>query len=189
MDLDLGEAGRPVPPADDGAALSTALAAVAAGNLASLDEIYDACGADLFGIALWRCGCSEDASDAVQDVFVRLAQTGADLGRVRSPRAYLLAMAHRSAVDILRRRRGEVALDDAFLEPVAEDREAETDAARLSELLRRLPPAQREAVYLRHFQELSFAEIGSVTGVPMFTAASRCRLGLHRLRRLMGVER
>jgi len=35
----------------------------------------------------------------------------------------------------------------------------------------------------------SFREIAAITGVPAFTAASRCRLALARLRRLMGGSR
>jgi RNA polymerase sigma-70 factor (ECF subfamily) len=77
---------------------------------------------------------------------------------------------------------------DALVEPVAEDRESASDAGRLSVLLRRLPVAQREAVWLRHFAELSFARIGEATGVPIFTAASRYRLGIRRLRMLLGVK-
>ena len=54
--------------------------------------------------------------------------------------------------------------------------------------LRELPAPQREAIYLRHFAGCSFAEIGKATGVPTFTAASRYRLGMRRLRQLTGVE-
>ena len=55
-------------------------------------------------------------------------------------------------------------------------------------MLKDLPPPQREALYLRHFAGLTFAQIGRVAGVPTFTAASRYRLGIRRLRRMMGIE-
>ena len=166
--------------AGDAGELAKALAALAAGDLEALAVIYDGCSHDLFGMALWRTGSREDAGDAVQEVFVRLARSPRRLAGVRSPRGYLLAMAHSAAVDILRRRRKTVQLDDALLEPVSADHEASADAHRLSDLLRRLPDSQREAVWLRHFAELTFAEIGDATGVPRFTAASRCRLGMRR---------
>lgn len=168
--------------------LAAAFTALATGDLAALEAIYDACAADLYGLALWRTGSREDAADVVQEVFVRLAGRGPKLRRVRDPRAYLLAMAHSAAVDVLRRRKVTVAADDAVLEPVLADPGTAADAARASRLLLGLPPTQREAVYLRHFAGLSFAEIGDVTGVPTFTAASRYRLGIGRLRKLMGVK-
>jgi RNA polymerase sigma-70 factor (ECF subfamily) len=176
------------PPTGDAVKLGAAFASLAAGDLEALAVIYDACANELFGLALWRTGSREDAADAVQEVFVRLALRARRLGSVRKPRAYLLAMAHSGAVDILRRRRKTVETEDAILEAVTGDHEDSADAGRLSSLLLRLPAAQREAVWLRHFAELSFAEIGDTTGVPVFTAASRYRLGMRRLRRMLGVE-
>ncbi len=103
------------------ASLAAAFAALAAGDLDAIAAIYDACAADLFGLALWRTGSREDAADVVQEVFVRLASGPSGLGRVRNPRAYVLAMGHSAAVDVLRRRKRTVAADDAVLEPVRTD--------------------------------------------------------------------
>ncbi len=194
----LAEEGAPAPDRDmaegpPGASrareLAAAFAGLASGDLDALDAVYEALAGDLFGLALWRTGSRDDASDVVQEVFVRLATAGSRLRRARSPRAYLLAMAHSAAVDLVRRRKSTVEADDAVLEPVVPDPVTAADAARASRLVSRLPAAQREAVYLRHFVGLSFGEIGSVTGVPTFTAASRYRLGIARLRALMGVVR
>ncbi len=169
--------------------LRNAFAALAVGDITALEIVWEAAAADLFGLALWRTGSREDASDAVQEVFVRLAGAGSKLAQARDPRAYLLGMAHSAAVDAVRRRRPAVEADDTVLEPIVPDPAAAADAAHASRLVARLPAAQREAVYLRHFAGLSFGEIASVTGVPLFTAASRYRLGIRRLRGLLGVKR
>jgi RNA polymerase sigma-70 factor (ECF subfamily) len=181
--------GEAAPLADKADALRAAFDALAAGDLEALGAVYDLVADDLFGLALWRTGSREDAADAVQEVFIRLARSGRAVAGARRPRAYLLAMAHRAAVDIVRRRRRSEPLEDTLLEPVAPNHEAQADAARISALVRTLPAAQREAVYLRHFSGLTFAEIGVATRVPTFTAASRCRLGLARVRKLLGVTR
>ncbi|HVS15684.1 MAG TPA: sigma-70 family RNA polymerase sigma factor [Thermoanaerobaculia bacterium] len=155
-----------------------------------LGALYDAIAVDLHGIALWRTGCREDAADAVQAVFVRLAEGRVRFDRVRSPRLFLLAMAHRAAIDLVRRRRRTVELDEPSLpasllvEPASAGAAAE--AAELSRWLHALPGPQREALYLRYFAGLSYREIGGAVGVPTFTAASRCRLGLAALRRRAG---
>jgi RNA polymerase sigma-70 factor (ECF subfamily) len=126
----------------------------------------------------------------VQEVCVKVMAHRHRLARVRRPRAWLLAVAHRCALDVVRRRGRDVdALDDDLLEPVLEEPARRVDAGRLSELLHRLPAAQREALYLRHFAELGFRDIGAVTGVSTFTAATRYRLGVARLRRWLGVAR
>ena len=93
-------------------------------------------------------------------------------------------------MDVTRRRRKSEPLEECrFLEAMAGDADRQVDAGKASSLLADLPPAQREAVYLRHFADCSFAEIGQVTGVPTFTAASRYRLGIAKLRGLMGGRR
>lgn len=168
--------------------LASVLAAVGRGEQLALGELFDLVGDDIYGLALCRTRHREDAEDVVQEVFVRLARTRARLGEVRNPRSYLLGIAHRVAIDVLRRRRVTVELDETLLEPVTFDCVRAADAARLSVLLLELPAAQREAVWLRHFAGLSFSEIGDVTEVPTFTAASRYRLGMRRLRRRLGVE-
>ncbi|NOZ95936.1 MAG: sigma-70 family RNA polymerase sigma factor [Acidobacteria bacterium] len=160
---------------------------IASGEVSALAELYDACAPRLFALALWRTGSREDAADVVQEVFVRLAQTGEALARVRRPLPYLLRMTHNLAVSTLRRRRHNEPVDTLLVAGQEAGAEARFAARQATALLAELPPKQREALYLRHFEGLSYREIGAVTGVPTFTAASRCRNGLARLRRLMGV--
>jgi RNA polymerase sigma-70 factor (ECF subfamily) len=49
-----------------------------------------------------------------------------------------------------------------------------------------LPAAQRQAVQLHLIEGFSFREAGRIADVSMFTAASRYRAALTRLRRLLG---
>ena len=158
------------------------------GDLDVLGELYDRSSEDLFALALWITGSRDDAAEVVQDVFVKLASGAAAGTTVRRPRAYLLAAARRTAIDRLRTRRDGEPADDLFFEAPADDPAGRLDAAVASRHLRRLPRRQREAIYLRYFAELSFLEIGRATGVSLFTAASRCRLGLRKLRLWMEVE-
>jgi RNA polymerase sigma-70 factor (ECF subfamily) len=163
-------------------------ARLATGDATALEMLYRAAGRQIFGLALWRTGSVDDASDVVQEVFLRVAQRHRRLARVRDPKSWLLGVAHHVAIDLTRRRKRRAAepLDEVQLlrAPESDDGRA-IDAARASKLLGQLAPAQRDAIYLRHFADCTFAVIGAITGVPTFTAASRYRLGIARLRRLM----
>jgi RNA polymerase sigma-70 factor (ECF subfamily) len=163
-------------------------ARLAAGDSSALERLYLSAARSVFGLALWRTGSVEDASDVVQEVFLRVAQRHRRLRKVEDPRSWLLGVAHHVAVDVARRRKRRAAkpLDEVpFLAAPETDDARAVDAARASNLLAQLPPAQRDVVYLRHFADCTFAAIGDITGVPTFTAASRYRLGIERLRRLM----
>jgi RNA polymerase sigma-70 factor, ECF subfamily len=161
---------------------------LAAGDRAQLAELYARHGAGVFRHALWVLRSAADAEDVVQAVFVKLATMGAELLGVRQPGTYLAAMVHREATAASRRRAREadLPLEDAALVSDSGEARLEPERVALRGALGRLDAVQREAVYLRVYAGLTFREIGRATGVPTFTAASRYRLAIARLRRDLG---
>ncbi len=178
---------HPTDAADD-ARLLDLFADLAAGRDEALEGLWDRCADQLYGFALWRTGSVPDAEDVVQEVWVRLARSGRRLAAVRNPRAYLLRIARNCAADLLSRRR-EVPLDESVPTVVeVDDTDARIDGRRASALILQLSPKLREVIFLHQLGGLSFREIAAVCGVPLFTAASRHRLAIRRLRELMGVD-
>jgi RNA polymerase sigma-70 factor, ECF subfamily len=174
---------------DDAARWHEIFAELAAGRVERLADLYDIASRRLFGLALWRTGRRELAAEVVQEVFVRVAEQGDRLARVRDPRWWLLAVGHRLAVDAARRaarRETEPIEDHADLAVEPVDHGRAVDAQRAWALVARLSAKQREVVYLRHAAGMSHAEIGRCLGVPAFTAASRYRLALAALRGMLG---
>ncbi len=158
----------------------------------SVETLYDACSRQVFGLALWRTGSIEDASDVVQELILRVIERRQDLRKVSKPRSWLLSVAHRLAIDVGRRRRRSRSdpLEACPLLIAPQDDPARAiDAANASRYLSTLPPKQRAAIYLHHYADCTFQAIGEITGVPTFTAASRYRLGISKLRKLMGEEK
>ena len=165
--------------------------AFAGGSVDALAPLYDLCAAELHGLALWRAGSREDADDVIQELFCRLVEQRHRLPQVENPRAYLFTIVHRLVIDRhrARGRRREEPLESALLVAAPEtDPGMAEDARRASRALAQLPAPQREALYLHQMCDLPYASVGRITGVPTFTAASRCRLGLRALRRLLELE-
>ncbi len=190
------ESGRPRAagrdPEPSSAAWKELFRGLAAGDPAALEGIYRAAARHIFGLAFWRTGSAEDAADVVQEVFLRLATRHRRVGGIEDPRSWLLGVAHHVAIDLTRRRRRRAAApieEFPHLEAAQFDGARAIDAAHVSKLLALLPPAQRDAIYLHHYADCTFAAIGDITGVPTFTAASRYRLGIERLRRLVEEKR
>ena len=162
------------------------LARLARGDTDALEGIYDRHAERLFAHALWVLGRRADAEDAVQTIFVKLAGMGAALLGIRRPGAYLQRMAHLEAIESHRRRGSRREEGDAreLLALVGDPGSGHhAEAALLERRLARLDLVQREVVYLHLWAGLTFREIGAVTGVSTFTAASRYRLAIARLRR------
>ncbi|GGO61105.1 RNA polymerase sigma factor [Nonomuraea cavernae] len=132
---------------------------------------------------------SQDVDDMLQVVFTEAWRSRDRYDPGRSPRAWLLGIAHKRAVDHLRRRRPHtVPLDDAA-EPAGDDgRTGATTLAerdRLHRALAELPVAQREAIVLAYYAGLSQREIAERLSIPLGTVKARTSRGLHRLATLL----
>jgi len=157
------------------------------GDRTALGDLYDTHAGSLFrhGMALARRPA--EAEDLVQAVFLKLATTGAALLAVRNPANYLHRILHAAWIDAQRRpmvaRESAVgAADNHMALPPSSDVESAIDVTRA---LAQLPASQRQIVHLHLVEGFSFREAGRITGVSMFTAASRYRVALARLRKLM----
>jgi RNA polymerase sigma-70 factor (ECF subfamily) len=168
--------------------LAEAFRALDGGDMSALDTVWDRIGAKLHGLALWRTGNVEDAADVVQDVFTRIAGKMTAAGKAKSPTGWLMTVTHRIAIDHIRKRRvrKSASLEEChYLADPAGDPAGMAEANQVSRLLGRLPAEQREAIYLRLYAGCTFTEIGKITGRTRFTAASRYRLGIDKLRQML----
>jgi RNA polymerase sigma-70 factor (ECF subfamily) len=161
---------------------------LANGDSGALGEIYDRHASALFRHALALTRHTSDAEDLVQAAFVKLATTGAPLLGVRMPASYLHRMLRAAWIDLQRRRA--VGREEPIAGDVAEAGtdgvSATDDAIDVRRALARLPEPQREVIVLHLFNGFSFREIGHITGVSTFTAGSRYRLAVGRLREILG---
>lgn len=124
----------------------------------------------------------EDAYDCAQEAFLAAYR---NLGRYSDKytfRAWLYAIARNKALDMLRRQRVTVSLDDqssAWSDPDPGPEQiwlAKEQAVLLQEVLQVLPEHYSQTLYLRYRQELSYEEIAVVLDVPV----NRIKTYLHR---------
>lgn len=147
----------------------------------------------LLAHALRLTGDWERARDAVQDSWIEITR---GLGGLRDDRAFP-AWAYRIASrrcagiirDLQRERATEKALSDepapTSIEPEAQDA---SESARLRAAIRALPPGQRAAIALFHFDELSVAEVAVALDVPVGTVKTRLMHARNKLRAVLEGE-
>jgi RNA polymerase sigma-70 factor (ECF subfamily) len=175
----------------------------------AFDALIDAYARPLYGYLYRLTGAREDAEDLLQEVFVRLVRM---IGRYEHDgrfEAWLFRIATNLARDRVRRiRRGpcvsslDVGADGPGQDGEQADALVDATSARpdgaltlredvdaLQAALARLAPAEREVLMLRHFAQLSFAEIAAAMGTPLGTALARAHRGLNHLRDLMEGDR
>jgi RNA polymerase sigma-70 factor (ECF subfamily) len=149
----------------------------------------------LVGYACSILGDPDRARDVVQDTFIRLWDQ--DPARVaENLKPWLYTVCRNRALDVLRRHRRVVELDELSLERQEEEspdprerlatREATTEILRFVE---RLPANQREVIRLKFQADLSYKEIAEMTGLSVTNVGFLLHTALKRLRTLLEPSR
>jgi RNA polymerase sigma-70 factor (ECF subfamily) len=160
-------------------------------RLFNLEELYERHGESLFRYLVFRLGSAEDAEDVLQETFCRFARYTARWKLVRNPRTFVFSVARNEASRFLKRKLGRRAGEAMIMAGAATGFAAVFTAPEepsLALLLRRveeLPADQKEVLFLKVFDGLTFKEIALVCGISANTAASRYRYGLEKLRQGM----
>ena len=152
-------------------------------NDESLARLYDAHGRRLFRRLLVLLGRAEDAEDALQNLFVKLARAP---GSLECEAAYLDRAARNEAIALLRKRRRPPAPPPGLFARAGRSLE---EAEALDRALARIPREQAEVVLLKVVEGMTFAEIADFLDVPPDTAASRYRYGIEKLRAALEARR
>lgn len=151
----------------------------------ALERVYDQYAAGLLRYARALLGSPDDAEDAVQEVFIRLARNAAKIERIIDPQKYLLRATRNAAYGLLRSKKRRELLEERALEEitlVSQERRGDEVEALLAAFAD-LSPEQREVMALKVFYGLTFKEIAAVIGKSQNTVSSRYRYAIEKLRR------
>ena len=148
--------------------------------LALLDRLYAA--------ALRLTRNEADAQDLVQDTYLRAFRSAAQFEAGTNLRGWMFTILHNTFLNQRRDRgRSPIDADSEAVEQAPDDRQTSgnpeelrrrgTRDADLQAALDSLPPAYREAVWLRDVEQFSYDEIAGIVGVPIGTVMSRISRG------------
>jgi RNA polymerase sigma-70 factor (ECF subfamily) len=174
------------------------LARIRAGDEVALGVLYDQHAGLVYGLARRVTRDDHLAQDITQDVFAYHWELPDRVDLTRgSLRSYLAVVAHRRAVDEVRRsiRRTRTETAGAPLDVHESPEVGVVDAAagawlseRIAAGLAQLPHEQRTAIRLAYYEGQTYVQVARTLGIPEGTAKSRLRLALARLRALLDDE-
>ncbi len=139
----------------------------------------------------FRAGVYTDAEDLVQQTFVRLYRYRARYSPTAKFTTFLYLVARQVRVDEVRKRirlrnlREKLKADEEHAEPIRTDLPYTGISDDLQNALAKLSEAHREVVVLGMLQELPYAEVAEVLGVPIGTVKSRMYHALRLLRQIL----
>ena len=170
------------------------LEATARGDQRAFQSLYAATSSQLYALLLRILRNPDRAQDALQDAYVKVWQKADTYAPDRgAPLTWLLSIARYRALDMLRRKRPEVAMpeepdmvatlleDQQSLSP-SEENENQQSLDAIQVCLKSLQPQQRDSVLLAYYEGLTHQELAERMDAPLGTVKSWIRRGLMRLR-------
>lgn len=148
-----------------------------------IEAVYDMYADMLYRLSLSYLQNSEDARDAVQDVFIKYATASDIFKDDEHKKAWLIRVAVNCCNDMLRRRklRNYVPLDE-ISETVAMDEESSSD---IMNCLKLIPPKNRAAVILHYLEGYSVEETAKVLKISVSAVKMRLKRGREALYELI----
>ena len=169
------------------------------GDNRAFDELLSRNEVKLFTYILFMVHDQDVANDVFQETFVKVISKLQKHQYVPNGKfgAWCMRIAHNVMMDMYRESRSKHFVDpnenndlsnigsDNLLDGNAEDALVNSQVlSDVKKMMNQLPALQREVVYMRYYQQLSFKEIAEATGVSINTSLGRMRYALLNLRRM-----
>ncbi len=169
------------------------------GNNDAFDELLARNQSKLFSYILFVVRDEDKANDLFQETFVKVITKLHERRYVDSGKfsAWIMRIAHNVMMDWYREQRARnhvelaeendlsnLSMNDVLdinIENRYVNEQVMTDVKKMMNML---PPTQREVVFMRFYQNLSFKEIAELTGVSINTSLGRMRYAILNLRRM-----
>lgn len=161
-----------------------------AGKPGAFDLLAKRYASDLYGFLLKFVGSATAAEDLVQESFLQVISSAAAYDPSRPFKPWLYTVAANKARDFLRSRgrRPEYSLDTPGSDPdspsaadslradevaAGVELDADEERSRVRALIAKMPEHLRLMLVLGYYQQLPYAEIAEIVGIPVGTVKSR----------------
>ena len=168
------------------------MACAARGDEAAFGELVEKYQDVLLNFFLRKGVSYGDGQDLAQRTFLRLWRYRAKYEPRAKFTTFLFLLAGQVAVDFFRAEGRRNGLERDFAResevrfvPEAPSSAAPAEGADVRRAVARLPPGLRDVVELGVFQDLPYADVGEILGIPTGTVKSRMFTALRKLREMM----
>ena len=162
------------------------LRAAKEGNITAFEHIYQMFKDKVYAVSLATLKNPQDAEDATQQTFMRVYEKLGTLNDLNAFNTWIQRIAVNESNMILRKRKGDVSIDDetngALVEKIEDEFmlpqgyvERDDLSRRLREIIDDLPAVQRQALVLQMYSNMSTAEIAQIMDCSENTVKSRLR--------------
>ena len=165
------------------------------GDRAVIPLLYQRYSSALYGLIVKTIGNQEDASEILQDVFIKIWQRGNQYQEDKgSLLGWMMRIAKNAALDHTRSRvvsqRSKTDQMDNFVSDVKGPRsEAQIPDVGLRKVLDKMDDRHRQMIDLLYYQNYTQSEVEELLGIPLGTVKTRARAAIGELRKILRNEK
>ena len=167
---------------------------IASGDRTAVEDCLSAYGGLVWSIARKMLRNTDDAEDAVQEIFIDIWKNAGRYDESQASETTFIAMiARRRIIDRIRyssRRISADSLGEVIAEPWTrsdQSMQISVEAKEAAAAMKDLRPEQRQVLHLSIVQGLSHQEIADATGMPLGTVKTHARRGILQAREVLGL--
>ena len=168
---------------------------IASNETSAVQDCLDAYGGLVWSLARRMLPKSEEAEDAVQEIFIDIWKHAGRFDETQASETTFVAMiARRRLIDRIRKQNRQPnidSMDDILVEPAGQahqDIQMTVEAKEAAKAMNDLRPEQRQILHLSIVQGFSHQEISEALAIPLGTVKTHARRGLIQVRQVLGLE-
>ncbi|MEX0772661.1 MAG: RNA polymerase sigma factor [Balneolales bacterium] len=165
----------------------------------ALKILFERYYSNLYQYAVKFCGCPDMAEDHIQNLFLKIWENRKTLGEVTGVKTYLWTALRRSLITALMKNKRKDSYKEEITENLSEmDLNAEEIITReelddqrkkeLKDALDQLTNKQREVLFLKFYEGMSYEEIEQIMSVSSQTSRNYVYEGLKSLKNILSVD-
>lgn len=169
-----------------------------AGDRDSFEYLFHTYYKDLYRYGVKFCGNPQQTEDEIQDLFLKIWTNREKLGAVTAVKTYLWISLRRRLMTAIQKNKRDTHLaesvnrDHIFLlsaeEFIIQDEKKREQAEKLQSVIQDLSARQKEVLYLKFYEGMSYEEIEQILGVSQQAARNYLYLALQKLRKMFPEE-
>lgn len=133
----------------------------------------------IFSIAYSITGNYEDSEEVLQSTMLEVARYAHTYQNNSNPKAWILAMARHLAIDIVRKRKPSVSLDQIELSHTSSDLER----LEVLDLLNILDEDEKQLIMLRLYAQMPYAAIAGIMKISITAAQKKYQRAIKKLKK------
>ncbi|HHY82996.1 MAG TPA: RNA polymerase sigma factor [Clostridiales bacterium] len=162
-------------------ACDRAIAELANGNTKALSKIYDCMARMIFSVAYAITGNYQDAENVLQDTMIEIMKYAHAYQSGSNAKAWILAIARHCSIDIVRKRKQSVSIDNLKTTDLPETR---PDLSRLEvlDMLSVLGSEEKQCLILRLYAKMPHKEIAKIMNISVASAQKKYQRAVRKLK-------